>query len=145
MLRVELRLLATNWFYEAATCTLFTSDAFAFLARPAGAWAPGLSRLRGRDEAPMRVDDIALYLSAKMDWLVGIDPTPILRDLNSIQSARPIDRLCPGFGLVIEGEEAVREAFDRMREALHILASRQRTAWRFPDALLAFTAREAVE
>jgi hypothetical protein len=145
VLRVELRLLATNWFYEATTRTLFTSDAFAFLARPSGAWAPGLSRMRGQDEEPVRADDIALYLSAKMDWLIGIDPAPILRDLDSIQSARPIDRLCPGFGLVIEGEDAVREAFDRMREALRILASKRRAAWHFPDALLAFTAQEAVE
>jgi hypothetical protein len=30
----------------------------------------------------------------------------------------------------------VREAFNRTREALRILAARPRTAWRFPDALI---------
>lgn len=143
VLRVELRLLATNWFYESATRTLFTSDAFAFLARPAAAWAPGQSRLRGANEAPIRAGDIAQYLSAKMDWLIGIDPAPVLRDLDTILAARPIDRLCPGFGLVIEGEEAVREAFARMRDALQILAARRRAPWHFPEVLLPFAVAEA--
>lgn len=138
VLRVELRLLATNWFYERATRTLFTSDAFAFLARPAASWSPGLSRLRAADEPPMRAEDAALYLSAKMDWLIGIDPAPIIRDLDAIQAARPIDRLCPGFGCVIEGEAAVREAFEVMRGALRILGARRRAAWQFPESLAAF-------
>ncbi|MCR0985301.1 hypothetical protein [Roseomonas populi] len=135
VLRVELRLLATNWFYETETATLFTSDAFAFLVRSAPSWSPGLSRLRAAGEAPMRAEDAALFLSAKMDWLIGIDPAPILQDLDAIQAARPIARLCPGFGLVIEGEGAVREAFDAVRGALRILAARPRQPWRFPDAL----------
>jgi hypothetical protein len=136
VLRVELRLLATNWFYERETRTLFTSDAFAFLTRPAAAWSPGLSRLRAPGEAPIRAEDAALFLSAKMDWLIGIDPAPVIRDLDRIQGAYAIDRLCPGFGCVIEGEAAVREAFDRMRDALVLLAARPRTPWRFPEALI---------
>lgn len=135
VLRVELRLLATNWFYETETATLFTSDAFSFLARPVESWSPGVSRLRKPDEAPMRAEDAALYLSAKMDWLVGIDPAPVLADLDAIQAARPIARLCPGFGLVIEGEDAVRGAFDAVRGALRILGAMPRNRWRFPEAL----------
>lgn len=135
VLRVELRLLATNWFYEGQTRSLFTSDAFAFLTRPARAWSPGVSRLRGRGEAPMRAEDAALYLSAKMDWLIGIDPEPIIRDLDRIQAERPIDRICPGFGCVIEGSEAVREAFDDVRAALRLLAARPRRLWCFPENL----------
>ncbi|HEY8614422.1 MAG TPA: hypothetical protein VIL69_24440, partial [Roseomonas sp.] len=92
VLRVELRLLATNWLYEQTTRTLFTSDAFAFNARSAPAWSSGISRLRAAGEAPMRAEDVALYLSAKMDWLIGIDPEPIIHDLDAIQAAHPIDR-----------------------------------------------------
>jgi hypothetical protein len=136
VLRIELRLLATNWFYERQTRSLFTSDAFAFLARPAEAWAPGLSRMRGAAEAPMRAEEAALYLSAKMDWLFGIDPAPIIADLDAIQAARRIARICPGFGCVIEGEAAVADAFDTVRAALRLLAARPRMPWRFPPALI---------
>jgi hypothetical protein len=131
VLRVELRLLATNWFYERRTRTLFTSDAFAFLARS----APGQSRLRAPGEAPMRAEDAALFLSAKMDWLLGVDPAPILADLDRIRAGWPADRLCPGFGLVIEGRDAVAEAFDAVQSALGILAARPRRGWRFPAGL----------
>jgi hypothetical protein len=131
VLRVELRLLATNWFYERRTRTLFTSDAFAFLARP----APGLSRLRAAEEPPMRAEDAARFLSAKMDWLIGVDPAPILADLDRIQSGWPADRICPGFGLVIEGPAAVAEAFEAVRGALRLLGARPRRAWAFPAGL----------
>ena len=131
VLRVELRLLATNWFYERRTRTLFTSDAFAFLSRP----TRGLSRLRAAGEPPMRAEEAARFLSTKMDWLVGVDPSPILADLDCIQAGWPADRLCPGFGLVIEGRAAVAEAFDGVRNALHLLGTHTRRAWAFPAGL----------
>jgi len=135
VLRIELRLLATNWFYERETRTVFCSDAFGFLTRPGSSWSSGFSRLHKPDEAPLRAEDAALFLSAKMDWLIGIDPMPIIRDLDAVQAARPIERLCPGLGCVIEGEAAVREAFDRTREALVTLGKRQRKSWQFPEKL----------
>lgn len=128
-LRVQLRLLATNWFHEHETGTLFTSDAFAFLTR-ARVDEP---LVRAAEEAPMRAADLAHMLSAKFDWLIGIDPAPILADLDAVFAARRIQRLCPGHGLVIEGEAAVDQARQAMREALHLLAARRRPAWRFPE------------
>ena len=119
VLRTELRLLATNWFYEQATATLFSSDAFAFLT----AAAPG-SRVSPLGD--FAAADIAAFLGAKMDWLVGIDPAPVIADLDRLQRSRPIARICPGFGCTIEGAAVVACAFDRLRDALHLLAARPR-------------------
>lgn len=127
-LRVQLRLLATNWFFEHATGTLFTSESFGFLTRP----SPDAPLVRAPDEAPIDAADIAHMLSAKFDWLVGIDPAPILADLDAIFAARRIERLCPCQGCVIEGAEAVADALARMKDAIALLAARPKPAWTFP-------------
>jgi hypothetical protein len=119
-LRVQLRLLATNWFFEHTTRTLFTSDSFGFLTRA----TPDAPLVRAPEEAPIDAGDIARMLSAKFDWLIGIDPAPILADLDAIFSARCVDRLCPGHGCVIEGSDAVAEALARMKAAIAMLAAR---------------------
>lgn len=121
-LRVQLRLLATNWFYEHTTRTLFTSESFGFLTRA----APGEALVRAPSEAPIAAADIARMLSAKFDWLIGVDPAPILADLDAIFAARRVDRLCPCYGCVIEGAEAVAQAHARMREAIAMLAARRK-------------------
>ncbi len=121
VLRTELRLLATNWFYEQVTHTLFSSDSFSFLATD----IPG-SRISTRtDFAPA---EIASFIGAKMDWLAGIDPAPVIADLDRLQSSRPIARICPGFGCVIEGINAVERAFDATKVALRLLGARQRVS-----------------
>lgn len=117
-LRVQLRLLATNWFYEHTTRTLFTSDSFGFLTRDT-ADAP---LLRDAGEGPIAAAAIAHMLSAKFEWLIGIDPEPVLADLDAIFAARPIERLCPGHGCVIEGAPAVTMAHGAMRAAIALLA-----------------------
>jgi hypothetical protein len=127
-LRVQLRLLATNWFLEHTTRTLFTSDSFGFLTR-ATADAP---LVRGPGEAPIAAADIARMLSAKFDWLLGIDPAPILADLDAIFAARRVDRLCPCHGCVIEGADAVAEALARMKDAIAMLAARPKPAIDLP-------------
>lgn len=127
-LRVQLRLLATNWFYEHTTRTLFTSESFGFLTRS----APDASLVRAPDEARIDAADIARMLSAKFDWLVGIDPAPVLADLDAIFAARPVERLCPCYGCVIEGADAVAQAQARMRDAIALLAARRKPAIDLP-------------
>lgn len=123
-LRVQLRLLATNWLYEHATRTLFTSDSFAFLTRE----EPGAPLVRQAGEPPLQAADIARMLRAKFDWLIGIDPAPVLADLDAIFAARPVERICPGYGCVIEGAAAVAEAHARMRDAILMLAAQRKPA-----------------
>jgi flavorubredoxin len=121
VLRTELRLLATNWFYEQVTQTLFSSDSFGFLA----ATAPS-SRIGTRID--IEPPEIARFLAAKMDWLIGVDPAPIIADLDRLRASRPIARICPGFGCVIEGTQAVTHAFDGLTTALRLLGARQRVS-----------------
>jgi hypothetical protein len=118
-LRVQLRLLATNWFFEHTTRTLFTSDSFGFLTRA----TPDAPLVRAPGEAPIAAADIARMLSAKFDWLLGIDPAPILADLDAIFGARRVERICPGYGCVIEGADAVADAVARMKDAIALLAA----------------------
>jgi hypothetical protein len=127
-LRVQLRLLATNWFHEHATNTLFTSESFGFLTRA----TPDEPLVRAPGEAPIIAADIARMLSAKFDWLIGIDPAPILADLDAIFAARRIERICPGYGCVIEGADAVAEALARMKDAIALLAARRKPAIAIP-------------
>jgi hypothetical protein len=127
-LRVQLRLLATNWFYEHTTRTLFTSESFGFLTRA----TPDAPLVRAPDEAPIAAADIALMLSAKFDWLMGIDPAPVLADLDAIFAARAVDRICPCHGCVIEGAAAVAEALARMKDAIALVAARRKPAIDLP-------------
>ncbi|BDG73720.1 hypothetical protein [Roseomonas fluvialis] len=127
-LRVQLRLLATNWFFEHTTRTLFTSDSFGFLTRA----TPHEPLVRARDEAPIVAGDIARMLSAKFDWLLGIAPAPILADLDDIFAARRVDRICPGYGCVIVGADAVAETVARMKDAIALLAAQPKRAIDLP-------------
>lgn len=130
-LRVTLRLLATNWFHEHVTGTLFTSDAFAGLTRP----SPDAPILRGAEEPGPDPVILAHAMSAKFDWLTGIDPAPILADLDAVFAGRRVARICPGHGCVIEGEAAVARTLAAMREAIRLLAARPKPAWRWPDRI----------
>lgn len=127
-LRVQLRLLATNWFYEHTTRSLFTSESFGFLTRA----RPDAPLVRAPDEAPIAAADIARMLSAKFDWLMGIDPAPVLADLDAIFAARAVDRICPCQGCVIEGAAAAAEALARMKDAIALLAARRKPAIDLP-------------
>jgi hypothetical protein len=127
-LRVQLRLLATNWFFDHTTRTLFTSDSFGFLTRA----TPDAPLVRAPDKAPIAAADIARMLSAKFDWLVGIDPAPILADLDAIFAARAVDRICPCYGCVIEGPAAVAEALARMKDAIALLAAKPKATIDLP-------------
>lgn len=128
-LRVQLRLLATNWFYEHVTRSLFTSESFGFLTRD----DPGQPLVRAADEARIEVAAVADMLAAKFDWLVGIDPTPILADLDAIFAARPVDRICPCHGCVIEGAPAVAAALAATKSAIRLLAGRAKPVWSWPE------------
>ena len=60
--------------------------------------------------------------------MIGIDTTPLQNELLAIMRARPVDRICPGFGCIIEGPAAVAHAVDRTIEAMKLLGRERRAS-----------------
>ncbi|MEA3027535.1 MAG: hypothetical protein QOF91_2820 [Alphaproteobacteria bacterium] len=114
VLRTSLRVLFTNWFYEATTRTLFSSDSWGLLTSPES----GLPRAVTPADADISPDAIVEFLAVKFDWLMGINTAPIIADLEALVADRPIDRICPTYGSIIEGADACAQVFENTLEAL---------------------------
>ena len=116
--RTPIRVLATNWIYEASTKTLFTSDCFAFLRCPSEE-TPLVARPAPRDISADRLID---FLDVKFDWLRAIDTRAVAKDFDAIFEGREIDRICPAYGRVIEGHDNVALLRANTLEALARMA-----------------------
>ncbi len=117
--RTMVRVLSTNWLYESQTRTLFCSDSFGFLTSD----LPGGPRVVTPDPESYSTQSIVDFLNCKFDWLCGCDARPIVEELEQLMAKRPIDRLCPSYGCIIEGREAVALVLERTIEALKILSA----------------------
>ncbi|MBO1077350.1 hypothetical protein [Roseomonas marmotae] len=126
VLRAPLRVLSTSWFYEHHTKTLFTSDSWGLLTSP----ADGPPRAVTPSPAEITPESIANFMGTKFDWVKGIDTAPVIRELEDLLGGLEIDRLCPSYGLIIEGCDVVRQCIENAAEALALLARLPR-----PDAL----------
>jgi len=118
VLRTSLRLLVTNWFYERTTRTLFTTDSFGLLVNSR---EPALFKAsRGEISVPEMID----YLALKFEWLAGADTAGLIADLRQLRASRPIDRICPMSGGIIEGATLASQVMDATESALRELATR---------------------
>ena len=122
MVRASLMVLPTFWFYEATTRTLFSSDCWGFLPQ-AGPTSP---RMRTPADEEISAERIEKFLGVKFDWLGSIDNSPLASDLKKVFDDRPIDRICPNFGCVIEGRAAVERVLDQTLRALETMARYER-------------------
>ena len=118
MLRGALMVLPTFWFYEKTTRTLFTSDCWGFLPQ-ATSTSP---RVRTPSDAEISDERIENFLGAKFDWLASINNAPLQKDLQAVFADRPVDRICPNFGCVIEGHAAVERVVEQTLRALQSMA-----------------------
>lgn len=118
VLTASLRLLLTSWFYEHTTRSLFTADSFGFLSNPAGP-TPFVVRPAADRISP---GILRRSLLTKFDWLVGAHCDALVADLEAFQAEYPIDRVCPSFGGIIEGQESVARLFHAAVAALRQLA-----------------------
>jgi hypothetical protein len=122
MLRGALQVLPTFWFYEKTTRTLFTSDCWGFL--PKATVSASSVCTPSRDElSAARVEQ---FLNMKFDWLASIDNSPLAADLEAVFADRPVDRICPTFGCIVEGRSSVERLVDQTLEALKAMAKRPR-------------------
>lgn len=122
MLRGALMVLPTFWFYEKTTRTLFSSDCWGFLSKPSAAASP----VRTPSDAELSDSAVEKFLGMKFDWLASIDNAPLAADLQAVFANRPVDRICPNFGCIIEGRAAVERLVDQTLEALRKMAKKPR-------------------
>lgn len=124
VLRTNLRVLATNWLYETTTGTLFCSDSWGFVTRP----KQGDRIAAAPDDDTISTERVLAYLGVKFDWLVGTNPATLIEELRRMFAERSINRLCPSFGCVIEGREAVERLLENTFEAMRVLSTRRRAS-----------------
>lgn len=123
MIRASLMVLPTFWFYESTTRTLFTSDCFGIVPQA----TPRDPRMVRPRDVEITAERIRAFLNVKFDWLRGIDNRPLAKDLEKVFSDRPVDRICPNLGCIIEGRDAVDRV---LSQTLVALAEMAKEPWR---------------
>lgn len=103
VLGAPLRLLSTFWGYDAATRTLFTSDAFGhnLLAAPGDSWILDASNDTATHE---QVRD---HLLGKFDWLATAHTEKLCDQLRELFSTYDVETIAPQFGRIIQGRDTV--------------------------------------
>jgi flavorubredoxin len=102
--RPLLRLLSTHWIYDEAHRTLFTSDSFSYVVRPAesGPW-----RLTAEND-DVTVEHIRDHLvNTRYWWLAESDVEEVRRDLSTVFDRHDVEHIAPAFGAVISGRAVV--------------------------------------
>jgi hypothetical protein len=120
LLRPELQLISTYWLYDAASRTLFTSDAFSHVWRKtdSGPWT-----VEEPDDAPS-VEELSEYLvGSRYWWLAGANTLSIRRALERLREAHEIERVAPATGCILAGRHAVERHFELMDQALERLGA----------------------
>ena len=109
-----LRLLSTVWAYDAATCTLFTSDAFGhnLMEREDDSWIVDASN------DTTSYEQVRDHLLAKFDWLAAAHTEEIRQQVSDVFATHDVETIAPQFGRVIRGREVVARQRDLVLAAL---------------------------
>ncbi|QIB33112.1 MBL fold metallo-hydrolase [Ancylobacter pratisalsi] len=119
-----LRLLLTMWYYEPATRSLFTADAFGLMANP-DAPCPFASPISAEALSPVLMRDTLL---AKFDWFIGAHVEPIVAELEEMLARLDIERICPSIGGLIEGRPSVERVFAATIDMIRRLGAEKRSS-----------------
>jgi hypothetical protein len=120
-LNAPLRLLPTNWVYDTATRTLFTSDTFTHVWRPTdeGPWVVT------EEDDTTTLDELVDYLlRTRFWWLAGANSEPLRQGMAEVFEAYDIEIVAPSFGCVLQGRGVVTRQHELLQEALRVLAER---------------------
>ncbi|QIB33114.1 MBL fold metallo-hydrolase [Ancylobacter pratisalsi] len=118
MVRTRLCVLPKTHIVEHATGTLFGSDSWGSLTQP----ATGAVDIVRQEDARLDRAALAGYLAHKFDWLLGIDTSLVADDVASLAMRYAVQRICPGYGAVIEGASLSRRVIQETAAAIHLLA-----------------------
>ncbi len=104
-----IRLLSTAWIYDEVTKTLFTSDTFTHVwsDKAEGPWL-----IEGDDGVTSNAFVRSFLLGTGYWWLEGARTTSLRRAVRRIFEAHDIERICPGYGAILQGREATKRQFD---------------------------------
>ena len=116
-----IRVLATYWVYDQISRTLFTSDSFGYTDVPSEAG----SVLINQDDYPMDDAVVRSHVLAKFGWLALADTEPIVTNLLTVFSSRPVETIAPTHGCVLSGASVVRRNIDRMIDLLREVGVRK--------------------
>jgi glyoxylase-like metal-dependent hydrolase (beta-lactamase superfamily II) len=122
IIRAPMRVLSSMWYFDEGTRTLFSGDAFAYITSDRAS-GPGISRSACLDR-----DHILACLSAKYDWMLGIDTTQVIEEVKDALDGLEIDRICPTHGHMIEGRDAVKQSIAATMEGLQRMSVSRRPA-----------------
>lgn len=115
-----LRLLGTYWVYDRETRTLFTSDSFSYAIRPdaSGPW------VLTEDSDATTSEQIEEHLvGTRYWWLPGAKVDGIRADLAQVFEDRPIERIAPGFGCILEGRSVVERHYAMVDDVVRRLGT----------------------
>ncbi len=120
-LNAPVRLLPTNWVYDPATRTLFTSDAFTHVWRSTdeGPWI-----VTAEDDTTTLDELIDFLLRTRFWWLAGANSDPLRQGLTEIFETYDIEIIAPSFGCLLQGRDVVTRHYELLEEALRVLAER---------------------
>jgi len=109
------RLIGTQWTYDAATRTLFTSDTFAWVWRddPDGPWAVG-----DNDDTTTPEDVRNFLFNTRYWWLEGALTEQMRRDLARVFETHDIETIAPGYGSILKGRKVVERHYAMLDGAL---------------------------
>lgn len=110
-----IRLLSTAWLYDAATKTLFSSDTFTHVSsrEPSGPWL-----IAGDDGVTSKAFVRSFLLETGYWWLEGARTAALRKGVRRVIETYDIETICPGYGAILKGREAVERQFDVLDEVL---------------------------
>lgn len=109
-----LRLLQTAWLFDAATGTLFTSDAFGHVPLDDPGHAPVVDAVGSGDDPGL----VEAGLHAKSAWLREADVEPVLEQLQAVFATHDVRTIAPGFGCVLRGRDVVARHVELVLDAI---------------------------
>jgi len=109
-----LRLLSTFWGYDAATRTLFTSDAFGhnLMQTPTDSWVVD------KTNDTTSYEQVRDHLVGKFDWLASAHTEKLCVQLRELFATYDVETIAPQFGQIISGRETVARHCDLVIAAL---------------------------
>ena len=104
VMQAPIRLIATRWLYDRATRTLFSSDLFTHVWRPA---ATGPWIVTDGDDTASLSEVRSFMLNTRYWWLEGAPTDSIRRGIGEVFDKYDVETIAPGYGCILRGRNVV--------------------------------------